>query len=504
MSGAGVGETPNAAFAALSARGSSLGIAGLPSGITELEHFLKTGDDKAFTEGQDRRCRALNGLGLSKADKVTLAAVSMFQTGDDLDKWMESVFTVILLHQGGAALQHWVHETNFLDNGLQPPPNLLHEAVHKFTPRDADTATLEAMVERGELHGALPRFAPRSLGIGDEVELLVQMPTEIDGETRNEWIDQKATIVKVEAGRYFIHIEADLADGKVAWYEAARVRRALRTPLGYSTPRHGGLPRDDETMPRQVGPRLDRGLLDAGIYNPAIHQLWMCYLIYARLPLNAQRLDKTLLPMFLAKIYDQALREACGAAAGGRFSKAAVKLYAHVGMNPGKQLVVDLNNMNMDYTGLDTLALQLPRRQLALGKATHEQRLVWEALCVLDEAQHRERDQDIARALRQIRDRALADFTNNPHDGAAIYERTSKAVTDQVAVHVTQHAIRDGIGSGAGGHEGGAHNTDTHTDDDVHNEQLQAEKPGLSDHMGGKVQRDVCLNAASYLWAMHR
>ena len=113
-------------------------------------------------------------------------------------------------------------------------------------------------------------------------------------------------------------------------------------------------------------------------------------MIYARLPLNAQRLDKTLLPMFLAKIYDQALREACGAAAGGRFSKAAVKLYAHVGMNPGKQLVVDLNNTNMDYTGLETLALQLPRRQLALGKATHEQRLVWEALCVLDEAQHRE------------------------------------------------------------------------------------------------------------------
>ena len=98
MSGAGVGETPNAAFAALSARGSSLGIAGLSSGITELEHFLKTGDDKAFTEGQDRRCRALNGLGLSKADKVTLAAVSMFQTGDDLDKWMESVFNIILLH----------------------------------------------------------------------------------------------------------------------------------------------------------------------------------------------------------------------------------------------------------------------------------------------------------------------------------------------------------------------------------------------------------------------
>ena len=42
----------------------------------------------------------------------------------------------------------------------------------KFTPRNADTATLEAMMERGELPGALQRFAPRSLGISDEVELL--------------------------------------------------------------------------------------------------------------------------------------------------------------------------------------------------------------------------------------------------------------------------------------------------------------------------------------------
>ena len=68
-------------------------------------------------------------------------------------------------------------------------------------------------------------------------------------------------------------------------------------------------------------------------------------------------LNKTLLPMFLAKICDLVLREACSAAGGGRFSKAVVKLYAHMGMNPRVQLVVDLNNMSMDYTGLDTLVL---------------------------------------------------------------------------------------------------------------------------------------------------
>ena len=131
-----------------------------------------------------------------------------------------------------------------------------------------------------------------------------------------------------------------------------------------------------------------------------------------------------------------------------------MKLYAHVGMNPGVQLVVEVNNTSMDYAGLDILALQLPKWQLALGKATHEQRLVWEALCVLDEAQHRERDQDIARALRPIRDRALADFTNNPHDGAAIYKRTSQAVVDR-------HSRRNWIGcwwaSGQSAQHGHAH-----------------------------------------------
>ena len=120
---------------------------------------------------------------------------------------------------------------------MRPPPNILHEAVHKFTPRDADTATLEAMVERGELHGALPRFALRSLGISDKVELLVQMLTKIDSKTRNEWIDQRATIVKVEAHRYLMHIEADLADNrKVVCYETVHVHQALHASFRYLTP----------------------------------------------------------------------------------------------------------------------------------------------------------------------------------------------------------------------------------------------------------------------------
>ena len=110
-------------------------------------------------------------------------------------------------------------------------------------------------------------------------------------------------------------------------------------------------------------------------------------------------------------------------------------------MNSGHQLVTELNAMHMDYTDLNSLAQQLPKRQLALSKATQEQQLMWEMLCVLNEAQHRKCDQDIAHALHQMCDSTLTDFTNNPHDSTAIHKHTTQEVTNQVAMHATQHAI---------------------------------------------------------------
>ena len=168
------------------------------------------------------RCRAYNGLarGLSKAGKVALvnkcATSCTRPVTTSTGGWSPSGPVFSFIKAARRCSSSWAHETNYLGNSLQPPPNVLHAAVHKFTPRDVDTATLEVMVEQGELPGALQRFAPRSLGIGDEVELLVQMPTDRDRgrETKNEWINQKATIVKVEAGRYLVHVEADLANDK--------------------------------------------------------------------------------------------------------------------------------------------------------------------------------------------------------------------------------------------------------------------------------------------------
>ena len=136
MSGSGVGETPNAAFAALSARVLARpdGSQGRSSSISESQSHLDRGDDKAFTESLDRRCRALDGQGLQKPDKITLANAAMFKTGDNLEKWMQSIWSQLLLHQGGASLQQWIHEVNYLDNGLHPPPSIVRTAVHKFTP----------------------------------------------------------------------------------------------------------------------------------------------------------------------------------------------------------------------------------------------------------------------------------------------------------------------------------------------------------------------------------
>ena len=58
------------------------------------------------------------------------------------------------------------------------------------------------MLERGELIGTtaedfFPK-RPHTLGLGDEVEVLVEIPTEVKDETKDEWIDRQATIVKVE------------------------------------------------------------------------------------------------------------------------------------------------------------------------------------------------------------------------------------------------------------------------------------------------------------------
>ena len=88
-------------------------------------------------------------------------------------------------------------------------------------------------------------------------------------------------------------------------------------------------------------------------------------------------------------------------------------------------MVTELNTTHMSYVNLSMLAIALPKRQLALQKSTAEQRLVWEMLRVLDKAQHKERDQDVARSLQEMCDKALADFSKRPESGLVIYEEAA-------------------------------------------------------------------------------
>lgn len=115
-------------------------------------------NNQEFTAALDCRCRSLEGIGLCKPDKVTLDNVLFFKHSNSIVEWAEQLFNPILQHQGGAALQQWIHKENYTINGLEPPPATLHVAVHSFTVWDAETATLEAMFERGEIQRA--SFAP--------------------------------------------------------------------------------------------------------------------------------------------------------------------------------------------------------------------------------------------------------------------------------------------------------------------------------------------------------
>ena len=105
MSRPGLGASPNAAFAALSARLSEAGASGLSNELGDIEKFVASKDDANLTAALDRRCRALEGMGLVKVDKVSLNNVPAYKTGQDPRKWADALFGPILQIQGGAILQ---------------------------------------------------------------------------------------------------------------------------------------------------------------------------------------------------------------------------------------------------------------------------------------------------------------------------------------------------------------------------------------------------------------
>ena len=77
------------------------------------------------------------------------------------------------------------------------------------------------------------------LAINDEVKVLVEMLTEVEGETKDKWIDRQVTIIKIEDNRYLMHSNICPSEESTQWFLSTHVRQAPQ-PFSYSTPRAGG------------------------------------------------------------------------------------------------------------------------------------------------------------------------------------------------------------------------------------------------------------------------
>ena len=101
--------------------------------------------------------------------------------------------------------------------------------------------------------------------------------------------------------------------------------------------------------------------------------------VYARLSEDVQDLDKFLCDMYLTKIRDYALRDACWRQSGGRFTEAYMTWVILAGANPGAKVIDALNETRLTYESVDHLAALMPKRKEAIVSTTTEQRLCWRA-----------------------------------------------------------------------------------------------------------------------------
>ena len=83
-----------------------------------------------------------------------------------------------------------------------------------------------------------------------------------------------------QGNQVLVHSDAgSSSEDSVCWFKSVCVHQAPQA-FSYSMPRHGGMPLNDNSTARQVGPVLNRSLLKSGIYILGVHKIWMCYLIY--------------------------------------------------------------------------------------------------------------------------------------------------------------------------------------------------------------------------------
>ena len=272
--------------------------------------------------------------------------------------------------EGGVGLHQWIYEKAKRKFGLQPPVSITEPIEQEFDVSDANTQTL-LRIMGGDTDN-------EEIGSDDEV---------IFGNSRSE-----DPLIDLENGQRAGSVHKARRRGRRCW--ALGRRRHVRQDRSSDAPRlHDGGRQDQGSLrldpighvhPVFSTPRItsstdrrtkhraakstvkaagffDVGILTSGIYKRGAHQPWICILIYSHMSSKAQRLDRHLATQFLLLIRDVTTREICAQRSAGQFSEIVLMLIECVGLSPGYQLVVTLNETYLTYKDLRQLAMLLPK-----------------------------------------------------------------------------------------------------------------------------------------------
>ena len=143
---------------------------------------------------------------------------------------------------------------------------------------------------------------------------------ELQGRPVGEWVFYQTHFVAIGEGEHEGKmLVLDENEMKAEWFDADKVRVKLSTPAAMPSrqPKLKSV-RVSKTpvgspgsAQKQIGPMCPRGLLREKVFCKDRDAAWFCIVAYSRLSENAQDLGKFLCDMFLDKVKDFTLRDAC-------------------------------------------------------------------------------------------------------------------------------------------------------------------------------------------------
>jgi len=312
--------------------------------LIDVHRTLEAEDSMEFTRLLDMRCRGLRAQGLARWDKCRLDSVSDFnkeyvvEPGSSSDK----LFHAIAKFSGGSELGQWVHEKLWRKERLLPPKKYTDLAQRHFDWLDADSSSLAIQTtddnneeeEEEEINTGWPPHCEVEVFLSpeDDVDGEEDIWAELCGKPAGEWVHYNTHFVEVGVGENEgMVLVLDKNEMSADWFEADKVRVKLSTPARVLTSERsksrstrGSRSPAGSPGSQQVGPVCPRGLLTEKVFDRVRDAEWFCIVVYARLSEDAQDLDKFLCDIFLEKIKDATVQEACWHMSGGCFTEAYI------------------------------------------------------------------------------------------------------------------------------------------------------------------------------------